>query len=116
MPLTFGENFSHSATGRGTATFGANLLHIDARTLGSNVRYRYQNAGWLVEAVGYASTSKTWMRHVSKGHFNTVGIALLNPAGVRVNFDDIRPEGPRSIRAFDASNREIDLLDIRSSG
>jgi iron complex outermembrane receptor protein len=114
VPLTFGETFSHSATGRGTASFATNLLHIDARTLGSNVRYRYQNAGWVVDASGSASTSKTWMRHVSKGHFNTIGTALLNPTGVRVNFDDIRPEGPRSIRAFDVNNRELDLLDLRN--
>jgi iron complex outermembrane receptor protein len=114
VPLTFGENFSHSATGRGTASFAANLLHIDARTLGTNVRYRYQNAGWVVETTGYASTSKTWMRHVSKGHFNTIGTALLNPAGVRINFDDIRPEGPGRITAFDANNRPLDLLDLRN--
>ncbi|WP_414664462.1 TonB-dependent receptor domain-containing protein [Horticoccus sp. 23ND18S-11] len=112
--LTFGDTFAHSGTGRGTASFASNLLHIDARTLGSNVRYRYQNSDWVVDVSGYASTSKTWMRHVSKGHFNTIGTALLNPAGVRVDFDDIRPEGPRSIRAFDANNREIDLLDLRN--
>jgi TonB-dependent receptor len=112
--LTYGDNFSHSATGRGTASFAANLLHIDARTLGTNVRYRYQDAGWVVDASGSLSTSKTWMRHVNKGHFNTIGTALLNPAGVRVNFDDIRPEGPRSITAFDANNRPLDLLDLRN--
>jgi len=111
VPLTFGEAFSHSATGRGTASFGANLLHIDARTLGSNLRYRYQRAGWLIDAGGHASTSKTWMRHVSKGHFNTIGTALLNTTGVRINFDDITPTGPRRITAFDANNRELNLLD-----
>jgi len=112
--LSSGEDFAHSATGRGTASFAANLLHIDARTLGTNVRYRYQNAGWVVDANGSLSTSKTWMRHVNKGHFNTIGSALLNPAGVRVNFDDIHPEGPRSITAFDANNRVVDLLDLRN--
>jgi TonB-dependent receptor len=114
VPLTYGDTFAHSATGRGTASFAANLLHIDARTLGSNVRYRYQNSDWVVEIAGSASTSKTWMRHVSKGHFNTIGTALLNPTGVRVNFDDIRPEGPRQITAFDANNQPLDLLDLRN--
>jgi len=114
LPLRFDENFSYSATGRGTATFGANLLHIDARTLGSNVRWRWQRGNWLVDAGAHASTSKTWMRHVSKGHFNTVGVALATTTGVRINYDDITPTGPRRITAFDANNREIDLLDIRN--
>ncbi len=113
-PLTTGDNFSHSATGRGTASFAANLLHIDARTLGTNLRYVYRSGNWVVEASGSLSTSKTWMRHVSKGHFNTIGTALLNPAGVRVNFDDIRPEGPQRITAFDANNRPLDLLDLHN--
>ena len=114
VPLTFGENFSHSATGRGTAVFAANLLHIDARTLGSNARWRWQDAGWTGELGGHASTSKTWMRHVSKGHFNTVGTALANPTGVRIDFDDITPQGPRRITAFDQNNRPLDLYDLRN--
>ncbi len=114
VSLTSGGTFAHSATGRGTASFAANLLHIDARTLGTNVRYVYRTAGWVIEAGGNLSTSKTWMRHVSKGHFNTVGTALLNPTGVRVDFDDIRAEGPRRITAFDANNRVLDLLDLRN--
>lgn len=112
--LSYGDNFAHSATGRGTASFATNLLHIDARTLGTNLRYRYQTSDWVAELSGFASTSKTWMRHVSKGHFNTIGTALLNPAGVRVDFDDITPEGPRRITAFDANNRPLDLLDLRN--
>jgi len=112
--LTYGENFAHSATGRGTASFAANLLHIDARTLGTNVRYRYQDAGWVVDANGSLSTSKTWMRLVSQGFFNTISTGLINTTGVRVDFDDIRPEGPRRITAYDASNRPLDLLDLRN--
>jgi len=114
VPLTSDPTFSHSATGRGTATFAANLLHIDARTLGSNLRFRHLSGAWTLDALGHASNSKTWLRTTDKGHFNTIAIALLNPAGARVNFDNIRPDGPGSIRAFDGTNREIDLLDIRN--
>jgi iron complex outermembrane recepter protein len=114
VPLTFGPTFSHSATGRGTVSYASNLLHIDARTLGSNVKYSWHRSGWAVETVGYASTSKTWMRHVSKGHFNTFSSGLINPTGVRVNFDNITPEGPKNITAFDANNRPIDLFDLHN--
>ena len=75
VPLTFSDTLAHSATGRGTSVYAANLLHIDARTLGSNARWRWQNAGWTTDLNGFASTSKTWARDVSKGHFNTIGTA-----------------------------------------
>ena len=114
VPLTFGPTFSHSATGRGTASYGGNFLHIDARTLGTNLRYRWNKGNWTVESGGSASTSKTWMRHVSKGHFNTIGSALANTTGVRINYDDITPTGPGKITAFDANNRPLDLLDLRN--
>ncbi len=114
VPLTFSENFSRSATGRGTSVFASNLLHIDARTLGTNGRWRWQSRGWTVDTSGHASTSKTWMRHVSKGHFNNFASALAVPTGVRVNFDDITPEGPKRITAFDQANRPLDLLDLRN--
>ena len=113
-PLTFGPTFSHSATGRGTASYGGNFLHIDARTLGANLRHRWSKGNWSTEAGGSASTSKTWMRHVSKGHFNTIGSALANPTGVRINYDGITPTGPGRITAFDAANRPLDLNDLRN--
>ncbi len=113
-PLTFGEKFARSATGRGTASFSSNFLHDYAKTLSANSRYRYQSADWLVDAGAHASKSITWRRTIMKGHFNSFGSSLLETVGVRVNFEDIRPEGPGVTRAFDANNREIDLFDLRN--
>ncbi len=112
--LEFGEDYARSATGRGTVTMGGGTFRIDARTLGANVRYRFDNGDWKIDATGFASDSKTWLHAIEKGLFNSLGIALLNPAGVRVFLEDIRPERPGTIRAFDASNREIDLFDLRN--
>lgn len=114
VPLTFGPTFARSATGRGTVGFGSNFLHDYAKTLNANSRYRYQNAEWLIDAGANASKSITWRRTITKGHFNSFGSGLLETVGVRVNFEDIRPEGPRLTRAFDANNREIDLADLRN--
>jgi hypothetical protein len=114
VPLTFGENFARSATGRGTAGFGSNFLHDYAKTLSANTRYRYQSAEWLIDAGANASKSITWRRTIMKGHFNSFGSSLLATTGVRVNFEDIRPEGPGITRVFDANNREIDLFDLRN--
>ncbi len=113
-PLTFGENFARSATGRGTAGFSSNFLHDYAKTLSANSRYRYQSADWLVDAGANASKSITWRRTIAKGHFNSFGSGLMETVGVRVNFEDIRPEGPGRTRVFDANNREIDLFDLRN--
>lgn len=113
-PLSYGQDFAHSATGRGTSVFASNLLHIDARTLAANGRWRWQNHGWTVQTDGNVSTSKTWMRLVSKGNFNNYASALANTTGVRVNFDQITPEGPKQITAFDQNNRPIDLLDLHN--
>jgi TonB-dependent receptor len=112
--LEYGENFSRSATGRGTVTMGGGTFRIDARTLGANLKYRFDNGDWKIETVGYASNSKTWLHAIEKGLFNSLGIALLNPAGVRTFLEDIRPERPGTIRVFDAANREIDIFDIRN--
>ena len=109
--LTYGENFTHSARGRGVVSFAGNFLHIDARTIGSNLRYRFENGDWRIEAAGHASNSKTWLRFPEKGSFHSLAVSLLNPAGARVNFDDIYPVRPGTIRLFDGSNRELDLND-----
>ena len=99
---------------RGTAGFGSNFLHDYAKTLSANTRYRYQSAEWLIDAGANASKSITWRRTIMKGHFNSFGSSLLATTGVRVNFEDIRPEGPGITRVFDANNREIDLFDLRA--
>jgi TonB-dependent receptor len=92
-------------------TFGHNFLHIAARTLGDNMRYRFENSNWKIDSGASFSTSKTWSRFHERGTFNSMNITLLNPAGVRVFFDDIRPERPGSIRLFDAANRELNIND-----
>ncbi|MDO8543233.1 MAG: TonB-dependent receptor, partial [Opitutaceae bacterium] len=112
--MSYGEDFAHSATGRGTVTMGGGTFRIDARTIGASLRYRFENGDWRIDTSGFASNSKTWRHVIEKGLFNSFGIALLNPTGNRVNFDAIRPERPGTITVFDGSNREIDILDIRN--
>jgi TonB-dependent receptor len=112
--LEFGDTYSRSASGRGTVTMGGGTFRIDARTLGANLKYRFDNGDWKFEAVGFASNSKTWLHSLEKGLFNNMGIALLNPAGVRVFMEDIQTVRPGTIRVFDGSNREIDIFDLRN--
>jgi hypothetical protein len=55
--LSYGEDFSHSATGRGTVTMGGGTFRIDARTIGANLRYRFENGDWRFDTGGFASNS-----------------------------------------------------------
>ncbi len=108
--LTYDDDETHGATGRGGVTFGGNFLHIDARTIGTSGRYRYDNGTWRLDTGAHVSNSKTWRRYHTKGSFQALNLALNTP--VRVSFEGITPERPTHIRAFDNNHREIDLLDL----
>ncbi|MBI5692461.1 MAG: TonB-dependent receptor [Verrucomicrobia bacterium] len=112
VPLSYNGERTNGATGRGGVTFSGNFLHIDARTLGLNSRYRYDDGTWLLDSAVSASTSKTWRRYEEKGSFQSLTTALLVP--VRVTFEGITAVRPTTTRAFDNSNREIDLYDINN--
>jgi TonB-dependent receptor len=109
-PLSYDSSRTLGATGRGGVTFSGNFLHIDARTLGANTRYRYDDGTWLLDTGVSLSTSKTWRRYEQKGSFQSLTTALLVP--VRVSFEDITAVRPGTTRAFDNANREVDLFNI----
>jgi iron complex outermembrane recepter protein len=110
-PLSWSPTFTRSAAGRPTVTFAHNFLHIAARTLGNNVRYRFENSDWKIDSGVSFSTSKTWSRYHDRGTFNSMNITLLNPAGTRVFFEDITPVRPGTIRLIDAAGRDVNLND-----
>ncbi|MFM9092873.1 MAG: carboxypeptidase regulatory-like domain-containing protein, partial [Verrucomicrobiota bacterium] len=110
--LSFSPHTTIGATGRGGVTFSGNAIHIAARTLGTNARYRFDNGTWRLDSGAHLSTSKTWRRYHEKGSFNQLNISMLNP--VRVTFEGIAPDYPARIRAFDNNNRELDLNDINN--
>jgi iron complex outermembrane receptor protein len=110
--FSFDDDETTGATGRGGVTFSGNSIHIAARTLATSTRYRFDNGTWRLDTGAHVSTSKTWRRYHEKGSFNQLNIAMLNP--VRVRFEGITPDRPTLIRAFDNSDRELDLNDIRN--
>src|SRR5688500_5730542 len=51
VPLSFGDNFTHGATGRGAVTMmGAAAVKQTLSTLATNTRYRFDNGDWRVDA------------------------------------------------------------------
>jgi TonB-dependent receptor len=111
-PLSFDGEKTLGATGRGGVTFSGNFLHVDGRTIAANSRYRYDNGTWLLDTAASISNSKTWRRYEQKGSFQSLTTALLVP--VRVSFEGINAVRPATTRAFDNTNREIDLNDINN--
>lgn len=107
--FSYDEDTVIGATGRGGVTFGGNFIHIAARTLGTNARYRFDTSDWHFDAGLHASTSKTWRRYHEKGSFQALNSAMNVP--VRVEFHDIGPVRPGTIRVFDNNNRELDIND-----
>jgi TonB-dependent receptor len=111
-PLSYDGTRTIGATGRGGVTFAGNFLHIDGRMIAANSRYRYDDGTWLLDSAASISSSKTWRRYEQKGSFRSLTTALLVP--VRVTFEDINAVRPGTTRAFDNTNREIDLNDINN--
>ncbi|MSU23195.1 MAG: TonB-dependent receptor [Opitutus sp.] len=110
--LSFDGENTVGATGRGGVTFSGNFLHIDGRTIATNSRYRYDDGTWLLDTGASISNSKTWRRYEQKGSFQSLNTALINP--VRVTFEGITAARPTTTRAFDNTNREVDLYDINN--
>ena len=111
-PLSYDGEKTIGATGRGGVTFSGNFLHIDGRTLATSTRYRYDDGTWRFDTGANISTSKTWRRYEQKGSFQSLTTALINP--VRVTFEGITAVRPTTTRAFDNTNREVDLYDINN--
>ncbi|MCX6955851.1 MAG: TonB-dependent receptor [Verrucomicrobia bacterium] len=110
--LSYGPDFTQGATGRGAVTMTNNLLHLAARTISANARYRYEDGDWRADVGAYASDSQTWRRFEERGHFQNVAVALRNP--VRVNFQNIGDVGPATVVAYDNANNIVNLYDLRN--
>ncbi len=114
VPLVFDETSTQGATGRGGVTLmglGASVVQkLDTKA--ASLRYRFDNGTWRVMAGFGKSNSEGGYQDTRDGRFRTLGIALTNP--VRVTLANVNELRPWSIRAFDNSNREVDLYDLNN--
>lgn len=112
VPLSFGDDFTVGAAGRGTVQIAGigNALFRDSR-LGS-MNYRFDDGQWKLETGISGSASRTSRRNHDKGVFSSIN-ATLNPV-VRITYSGINAERPGSIEAFDANNNKVDIYDIRN--
>jgi TonB-dependent receptor len=113
MPMTFGDNFTQGATGRGVVNLGTGVMATRyENTRGGGLRYRFANGVWFVDASLNRSYSRNAWRSAENGHFSNVTVTLKNP--VRLSFLDVGMTKPGSIHAYDNNGTAVDLYDINN--
>ncbi|MDO8631861.1 MAG: hypothetical protein Q7R41_15345, partial [Phycisphaerales bacterium] len=110
VPLSYGDNFTNGATGRGAVTLSGSGQTFEGDTNVANLNYRFDDGRWRIESGANLSTSTR--SRPNPGFFSGLSSVLINP--VRISFSDTNPDQPGSIRAFDNSNQPVDLYDIRN--
>ncbi|MBM3851861.1 MAG: TonB-dependent receptor, partial [Verrucomicrobia bacterium] len=113
IPLTFGDNFTQGATGRGAVTLGSgNMMTRYEEVRAAGLRYRFDNGTWRLDASLTRSSSTNAFRSTTEGNFAGANVTLV-PV-VRLVFLEIDEIQPHTIRAFDNSGRDVDLYDINN--
>jgi TonB-dependent receptor len=112
VPLTFGDDFTSGATGRGTvnlANAGAGV-HLPLDTRAASVRYRHDDGNWRIMAAVGGSTSAGGYNDIRYGRFRTLDI--VNRVPVRVNFANIDDVRPQTIEVFDNNGQAFDVNNL----
>ncbi|BET65619.1 hypothetical protein ASA1KI_05370 [Opitutales bacterium ASA1] len=108
--LQYGEDFSYSASGRGSVTQGSSFRDKLGATNAFNLGWKFDGRRWDIEARTNFSRSKNWYRDITRGHFDTV---LLEMQGEnRVLFDEINEDGPKRITVLSANGGELDAHNL----
>ena len=114
VAMTFGDDFTSGATGRGAITLG-NVGAGVTQTLdteAASLRYRFDDGNWRVLAAAGQSNSYGGYQDTIHGHFRT--LTITNRAPVRVSFAGINDIRPETIRVFDNTERELDLANLEN--
>ncbi|MBL9210519.1 MAG: TonB-dependent receptor [Opitutaceae bacterium] len=120
VPLTYGENFTVGATGRGAVTMAGNASGAAYATDGANVNYRLDDGRWKAEVGVSHSVSSIWRPRnggipdpaTGKGAFISVGASLFEP--VRVAFAEASKDRPGEIKVYGNGGNAVDIYDIRN--
>jgi iron complex outermembrane receptor protein len=109
-PLSFGENFTIGATGRGAVpTMGTASVYQTLDTRAANLRYRLDHGDWRVEAGVGASTSQGGYQDTKHGRFRQLGITMAFP--VRVTLADVSEIQPGRIEVYNNANQRVNPFD-----
>ncbi len=112
VPLTYGEDFTNGATGRGGLTLNGQFFNIRGATEAFNTRYRHDNGRWKIEGGASYSISKTFFRDTDAGHFFSLQSTLVAP--VRIVYSEINNEAPGRMDAFNNAGQPVDWHDVNN--
>jgi iron complex outermembrane receptor protein len=107
---SFDETRTLGATGRGQITNLGNNNRCDQETDAANLRYRFDNGKWRLEAALSRSYSQSKRLDQSAGFFFNFSGVMRNP--VRISFLDIGSDRPREILAHDNNDQPVDFFNI----
>ena len=111
VAMTWNENQTIGATGRGTLNNNGTNQLINQITDTSTVNYRYDNGRWRVESGVSRSASQTKRRYADAGFFLQASSIQRFP--IRVSFLDLEPGAarPGRIEVYDNANSPVDWND-----
>ena len=105
---SYGENFTYGGTGRGVVSFSNNYATTFRAGYRGDLRYRFDNGVWKVDAQTGQSGARLWLRGPEAGIVNNIAVSTTTP--LRVDFFAIDPIfGPERIGIYDSANREVDV-------
>ena len=110
VPLTFGPDFTHGATGRGGLTLNGQFFNIRGATKAVNARFRHNDGRWKIESGVSHSKSGTYFRDTDAGHFFSTTSQLVAP--VRLTYSEVNNLGPGRMDAFNNANQPVDWHNI----
>jgi|694.fasta_scaffold61462_2 TonB-dependent receptor len=116
--VTGGKSLSYTAeevlgaTGRGSVAQAFSFSRNYGLNLAGDLRYRYDDGVWRVQASASRSHSKAWRRDTARGFFNSLAVGLNVP--VRLNYRGIRGGNLTDFEVFDNADRPVDPFDLRN--
>lgn len=110
VPLTYGENFTHGATGRGSVDLRSMFQEFNGASENTSLNYRFDNGEWKLTAT--LSRSDSYMEKDNPGGpFSSVIAPIRFP--VRVSIDGAGyGKRPDSLTVYDNSNNVVNINDI----
>ena len=110
--MTYGQNYTSGATGRGTIEQHGSFFYIPGITRAGSVRYRLDDGTWRVNAGLSLSNSQTAFRNLQDELFRSVQAIQTTP--LRFEFSDIAHIRPENIAAYDNTGARYDLFNPRN--
>jgi iron complex outermembrane receptor protein len=111
-PMSFSDNFTIGATGRGAYTMDAQGQNIDQGTTAGNLNYRFDDGKWRIEATLSRSVSTITRRNELTGNFFQLAATAIKP--IRVSFLEANAERPGNVRLYDVDNQLVDYHNIEN--